>query len=628
MLDQTSRNPDNSMRAARRLGASFRGVSLNRWTMTRHRILALVFILVWYAIGLRWVWLYRHENLFDVDEAGYLSIAAAAARSGDLHGWFETVFGNIQAPVTTGAIAAIFSLFGIHPILGFLVPLTCAALALFLMFSMGLRMGGAAMAWSGLILVATMPVFVDYSRSISFAMASTLATMATLYCLLRSDGMASLRWAILFGLCMGLMPLSRTLLVAYVPGIVLAALISSLGREDSRRRLARLVGATVLAAATTAVWLVPKWRAVWHYLLDFGYGQSTPVNAGKTSLLHWDAWDTTLRYYLTSRALTFNYDGTHVIHAAILLVGVTLTAIFAVRRSRGLAPLQIVRKVAHSTLLGPALLFTVGTVALASTSNHGSGFHPPLLSALTLVSAWGLTRTREYVRRGFILVVAAAALIVYVPEVDLRSPFAELRGVTIPGIGWSIVTDGRGTLQQAEAYGIWAGGDWSWPPSPLRPEPIDAATRREWENAIAQAVEFVRRENQPSTPVAFGFNHIIYNVNSLELAQLTRYDHEMSKPVRSGIDRRGGGPDFNEIWWPPGKPEDAYFEWLTQSAGASCLLFTSAGVVNEYLPVIDSEMLLSAARRAHFRSFAGWKLPDGRDVVAWRRESNLCRKNQ
>src|SRR5207247_1610926 len=114
-------------------------------------------------------------------------------------------------------------------------------------------------------------------------------------------------------------------------------------------------------------------------------------------------------------------------------------------------------------------------------------------------------------------------------------------------------------------------GEQSWPPSPLRPEPIDAATTGEWQKVIAQTVEFIRRENQSPTPVVFGFRHILYNSNSLQLTQLLQYEHEISGPADR--DRRGGGPNFAMI--DPtslSKYEDGYFLWLTYAA--SCLLFT------------------------------------------------------
>jgi hypothetical protein len=242
-----------------------------------------------------------------------------------------------------------------------------------------------------------------------------------------------------------------------------------------------------------------------------------------------------------------------------------------------------------------------------------------------LVSAWGLTRGTKYVQRAGVFVVTLATLIVYVPDIDLRWPSAQPRVADIPAIGRYLLTDGRGHLQEYEAYGIWLGegGDWY---AGLRPEPIDAATTREWQKIIAQTVAFVRRENQSSTPVTFGFRHILYNMNSVQLAQLLQYDHEMPTPAPAVRDRRGGGPNF--LWIDQeslGKSEDAYFEWL-RNGNQSCLLLTSAGIIDEFPPIRDSDALTSAARRAGFLSFARWKLPDGRDVVAWRRDSDLCRK--
>jgi 4-amino-4-deoxy-L-arabinose transferase-like glycosyltransferase len=602
MLYQTSPNRYDRTRPVGPLASSGR-VSFNHWTMATHRILASVFILIWYAIGLRWIWLYRPANLFDWDEAEYLYIAAAAARTHEFGAWVQTVFLNYQAPATPGIASAIFSVFGIYPILGFLVPLSAAALTLFLVFSMGWRMGGQRMAWVALVLVATMPVFVDYSRHFYSPMGSTLATMAALYCLLRSDGMARFRWAVLFGACVGLMPLTRTMVFAYVPALIMAALISSLGRENSLQRIARLSGATILAAAITALWLVPNWKEVWAYLIGSGYGERSTQYGTKTSLLQWDAWDRTLRYY---------FEGTHLIHSAILLAGATVAAIFAVRRSRGLKPRQVLKKVAHSRLLGPVTLFAFGTVALASTPLKGTAFDLPLLSALTLISAWGLTRGHKDLQRSGVVAIVVAVLIVYFPDVDLRWPSAEYRAVDIPGIGGSIITDGRGTLQQYESAGIFLGGQKKWAAD--GPEPIDAATTREWQKIIAQTVEFIRRENESSTPVAFVFRHFLYNVNSIQLAQLSHYDHKINFHM---IDKAA----FLD------KSEGAYYAWLTNEiAGGTCLLFTSPGIVNEFPPEIDSEAWTSAARHAGYVSFARWKLPDGRDVMAWRGDSDSCRR--
>jgi len=559
---------------------------------------------------LRWIWLYRREGVFDWDEADFLSIAAAVARSPNFAKWLEALLVGIpgfrstlptQAPVTPGVTAAVFSSFGVHPFAGLVLVLSTAALVLLLIFAMGLRIGGPGMAWMALALVATMPLFVDYSRAFHVAMGTTLATMAALYCLLRSDGMADLRWTLLFGLCVGLMPLTRTMAIAYVPGCLLAAAISVLGCEDSLRRLARLAVGTVLAAATTAAWLLPNWVGVWGYLTDWGYGDHS---GAATSLLHPQAWNWPLGYYL---------EGTQLIHAAIVLVGAALAAVFAVRRSRGLEYARMLSKVAHSSLLGPAVLFFAGTVALASTGNHGTAFQLPLLLSLTLVAAWGLTRARTYLRRGGALLIILAVSVVFLPDVDLRSPFAEVREVTIPVLGDAIVTDGRGYVQQSEAGNVAAHSSRA-----DKVEPMGAEATRQWRKITASTAEFIRDETSTRGRVAFGFRHVLLNVASVQLEHLTNYDYVL--PVDT-IDPLSVGDT-----------EDDYFEWLTnrghgaREAAPTCLLLTSAGGVNEIPPAPDTQALTSAARRAHFFNSAKWTLPDGREVEAWRRDFGECAK--
>lgn len=594
--------------------SSFGRSSFDRWTPRVHQLAAFAFVLVWYAIGLRWIWLYRRENLLDGDEASYLLIAVAGARVHDLAQWVHIVCGTIFAPLTPGITAVLFSLFGMHLVLGFVVPLTAGALTLVLIFSIGMRIGGPRMAWTALVLVATLPNFVDWSRAFNFAMGSTLATTAALYCLLRSDGMVSCRWAVLFGFCVGLMPLTRAMTIAYVPGILLAAVVSSLGRERSPRRLVHLAGATIIAAVTTALWLVPNWAAVWGYLVGFGYGQRSAAIGAKTSLLSWDAWLGTLHYYLGNAQL---------IHSAILVVGVACGAAATACRSRGLKPMEVAGRIAHSGLAGPALLFASGTVALASTPNHGTGFDLPLDAALALVSAWGLSQTQKPLWRYVVCVLAVGMLIAYVPKVDLRSAEAYPRSLDIPGIGPTGVTDGRGYLQRYEAAGIAvalgsAHSDRNWSEqlraAATSPEPVDPVATQEWRKIIAQTAEFIRRESPPSMPVSFGFRHLLYDLPMVKLVEYMKYDDG----------RFVGGFILDPS--SSGNSEDDYFRWLTNgSTGGSCLLFTSAGVINDMLPVADSEALTSAARRAGFLTMAQWALPDGRNVVAWRRDSDSCR---
>ena len=83
------------------------------------------------SIGARWIWLYRYAQPFDIDEAGYLSIALLdyhALVSNGLPGWFSAVekSGGPQAPLTTAVASLVFAIVGPDPFAGFTVVLLAA----------------------------------------------------------------------------------------------------------------------------------------------------------------------------------------------------------------------------------------------------------------------------------------------------------------------------------------------------------------------------------------------------------------------------------------------------------------------------------------------------------------------
>ena len=90
---------------------------------------------------------------------------------------------------------------------------------------------------------------------------------------MRSRSHASWAWSLAFGVALGVMPLTRTMLVAFVPILALAGLCQVIGAPDGRaRRALRWAVSMVVAAGVAATWLVASWRAVFDYLVGFGYG--------------------------------------------------------------------------------------------------------------------------------------------------------------------------------------------------------------------------------------------------------------------------------------------------------------------------------------------------------------------
>ncbi|MCU1658660.1 MAG: hypothetical protein JWO57_3316, partial [Pseudonocardiales bacterium] len=82
-----------------------------------------------------------------------------------------------------------------------------------------------------------------------------------LYCLVRSHGHASLRWSAAFGAFVGLMPLARTMAVAFAPGLLLAALVGALSHSGRRQRLRNLAvaGTGQPGAGCVRIEATPRW---------------------------------------------------------------------------------------------------------------------------------------------------------------------------------------------------------------------------------------------------------------------------------------------------------------------------------------------------------------------------------
>lgn len=70
-----------------------------------YRLALLALVVSFFAIGARWLWLYRHGQPFDIDEAGYLMIALGnyhALTDDGFGGWVSSVLGpGLQGPLPT-----------------------------------------------------------------------------------------------------------------------------------------------------------------------------------------------------------------------------------------------------------------------------------------------------------------------------------------------------------------------------------------------------------------------------------------------------------------------------------------------------------------------------------------------
>ncbi|HSN10719.1 MAG TPA: glycosyltransferase family 39 protein, partial [Propionibacteriaceae bacterium] len=224
-------------------------------------LVVLIFCSVWVIVNGIWLTQHRAGQLMNIDETGYLGIALNYSYAWERGGFLEWVHALLtpsqHAPVTM-AVASIPFLWIHRPMfVAFAVILAFAALVLVLTAAYAVLLGNRWVLVTALALVATAPGFISLSRNFTFAVPATAVTILALYSLARSRGLLSVPWSVLLGVSVGLMPLTRTMMIAFVPVVLVAAALHAVGhRERLRRRFVNLVIATAIAATVTGVWLI------------------------------------------------------------------------------------------------------------------------------------------------------------------------------------------------------------------------------------------------------------------------------------------------------------------------------------------------------------------------------------
>jgi 4-amino-4-deoxy-L-arabinose transferase-like glycosyltransferase len=552
------------------------------------------------AINARWLWIFRHGQPLDIDEAGFFGLSML-----DYYGFVhngivgfidEVESRNYQAPLTTALTGLIYCITGPHVIVGFAVPLLAGAAIIAATYFLGLTLGSGRVGLLSAVLVAACPMIIIYSRSFLFALPATfLATMALL-ALLRSRRLLHLGWVSLFGICCGLMPLARTMTIAFVPGFFLgAAVYAFVERSRRRQRYLMLAWAMLLTLATTGTWLGPNARPVLDYLLSFGYGDHAAEYGEAHSLFGVASW------LALARMLVFSV---HLPHFLFMLAGVASLLLLSGRCITRHGFGEFSRMALRARALPVAIYVAEATLALASSRNKGNGFFAPIVPAAIILAVWSchqLSAARLY--RSTMATIATGVIACgAIPALDLNLPVARPWLFEVPLLGPSIMTDGRAYIELYEAGGGFSSGN----PS----EPIDPAAGRAWvgfSEATAAAIQ--RTGGKP--PLAFGFRHYLYNVNTVGLQELMRDGTATSliqvDPVVTGDTVAGD------------------LAWLTVGAAArACLLLTSDAEIGQIQPVISNGGMVDAARQAGFRSIARWVMPDRHDVRVWtRRISSL-----
>ncbi len=548
--------------------------------------------LIFFVVNARWIWLYRHGHLLDIDEAGYLGFALidyqAFIRRG-LVGWVSTVFGpGIQAPLTTALASLLFLGVGPHLIVGFAVPLLAGTGCIVATYFLGKSLGSPQAALAASVLVASCPEIVNYSRSFHFSIPATLVFTVMLLALVRSKHFEKVGWSLLFGVSLGLLPLTRTMTIAFVPGVVLGAFVYAVtGPVRRARRFLLLTACLAISLLTAATWYIPNGAAVLGYLTSFGYGARSVEYGKAISRFGPDAWLSSLSTF-----------GAQVFLAHLILIISGAVALFAAawRRAREMGSRAFVERAVRAPQMPILIVVAEIFVALTSTRTSGSAFFAPMVPASLVVATWALFNlsSERRFRRVLMGAISIAATMTSAPLLELRGPLAVKWGVDLPVLGGYPVADGDGTLQRYL--------------SAMRPHQAavgeDSTSRaRAWMHLDVETAALVTREGRARASITFGFRHRLYNVNTVNLQQL-----------------RSTGRQFRTRQVEPvvtGDSVPGYLSWLTSEAAETCVLLTKNSTEGDFEPLVSPGLMRNAAEQAGFEPVAHLLTPDGQSITLW-----------
>lgn len=546
------------------------------------------------ALNFWWVLTYREGYPFEVDEAGYTSFGFVnylALHHGGVDAWWDA----IQAqPTFAPLVPALTSLLvwahpdvlgGFFVLTGFMVLLALAT------YGIGLRLAGPRPGALAALVTATLPGTFVFSREYVYALPTAALLACAVYALLRSDGLRLRRWALACGAAIGLMLLSRTMAIVFVPGVLAAALVAMAARSqgDLGRRL--LNGALLLAAAVAvaATWYARNLASAWDYLTSYGYGSQAEFYGEQHALISWGRF----------RTVGERIVGEDLFLPLALLVLAALTALAVVvvgqlgpRSTRR----EALRRLAGADALAVALILVGGYAALLSSRNGGNGFTLPLSVLLPPLAVPALRRFPAATVPALAILVP---VIVFntVSAATVWSAASRARSVSVPGFAEPFPIT-RGAPKALSILRVQIPG----------PETVFDERDEEWVRANERVAAMLNRLHAPrgeAPVIAFASRSRVLSSSAVQLASLLEFERGL------------------RIVQLTGEPEDAvagYEGQLRDSAfGPAAAMVSIVPTEGDYPPRVSQPRAVAAARRLGLRKTAGLRLPDGRRLSLWSR---------
>ena len=546
--------------------------------------LAMVAINVW------WVATYRHGYPMDVDENGYTMIGLIdflGFESGGISGWWEAFQNQTPNAPLLPALTSVVLIFKPGVLEGFGVLIAFAALLTLATYGIGERLAGPRLGALAALAVGTSQGVFVFTREYIFALPTAAFLACSVYALLRSEGMLKRRWAIACGVAIALMLLSRTMAVAFLPGLAVAIALPIVlnFRDQLQRRLLNLGLLALSWVLFSAIWYWHNFKPVYDYLTEFGYGQQAQNYGAEASFISWARFKSVAEKIIQGDLL--------VPMSLLVVIGLLALVVAAVQRlraadDRGAEALRILGS-------GPVALFIVagaGFGALMSSQNGGNGFTFPVAMLLPPLAVVALRLYRKAIIPVTVAVVAVAAINLAANS-NISDSISEPRLVEVPGFG-----EMRWISGEPNAVGN------------VRQQAEGPRTRfiAEDEGYVAVDVEMARTLLDEIAPegvprlTAFASRNRVVSTNSIGLAGTVNF--------REGI-------PFTQILAEPDTVAH-YEEQITgPDLGRPTAVVTTSTEAGDFEPLVTQAKVETALKNLDFHLARKVAMPDGRRLRIW-----------
>jgi 4-amino-4-deoxy-L-arabinose transferase-like glycosyltransferase len=556
-----------------------------RWLLA-----VVVGCLVLAAFNIWWVATYRHGYPLDVDEAGYTMIGLNdyfGLEFHGLHGWWEAVQTQTPNAPLLPAITSLVLVFSPGVLQGFGVLIVFGALLTLATYGIGERLAGPRLGAIAALAVATSQGTFIFTREYIFALPTAAFLACAVYALLRSDAMRLRGWAIACGAAVGLMLLSRTMAIAFVPGVVVAAglLVLTRRRDDLWPRLLNLGLAVLSGVLVAATWYWRNLSPVWDYLTNFGYGTQAQYYGESDSTLSWDRFKSVTNRMIQSDLLV---PLAVLIFAGLVALGVLL---FVRLRDSDDRRTELGR-ILGSNALAVFLVAAAGFAGLMTSQNGGNGFSYPIAILLSPLAVVALRRFQAATIPVALLVVAIAVVNI-VAHSTVSDEMARARNVAVPLLGELPWVNGEEHAVSAVRVQV---------PGPLN---HFASQDQGWTDADAELADLLQSEVEQGRVglITFAMRNRVISTNSVGLASVL--DHHVGLPL-------------TQIVAEPTDTVANYRRQLTDpELGLPTALVTMSTEAGDFEPLVTQKKVEAAAKPLGFRLIHTIPLPDGRQARVW-----------